>query len=93
MEGWRQGDHSAREKVAADEEGKQIHLTPAGLLIEGVITTLRLLFAEYGGANVADSLSRRCPCLQNDVHFCAFVFTRAIERNGVSQERLAAQMS
>jgi hypothetical protein len=39
--GWKHGgsgEHSAQKKKLSHEEQEQIHLTPTGLLMEGVIT-------------------------------------------------------
>jgi hypothetical protein len=52
--GWKDGDRviTRLEKKLSYEEQEQTHLTPTGLLMEGVITTLRLLFAERPGGSI-----------------------------------------
>ena len=59
MEGWRQC-LLGKEKTG-DEQTQQIYLTPTGLLMEGVTTSMRFFFANFGqnrrteGANMADA--------------------------------------
>ena len=47
MEGWRQW-LTRPEKNLVQQKNKITHLTPTGLLMEGVITSLRFLFAFFG---------------------------------------------